>query len=601
MAKPKWRETGLWQPEETLITEEQIAKCVRAYDLDDGLGSPVPTRNVSNGEYLPVPQSGLQQQVEQRIRDFVARSTKKLGIGRQKFQATDGGIAAGLLAMNETHGRFFDIAPGAMLDADEFRATSIPPDVFVMDGQLHFVRGKSPGSLHGRATAQGPTAAASGVASNPFNPKGQPDEFGDPWPVWNPALEGLQIVPENFHLVQFIKDVYLDSQVTVGLISNITGYVDREGLGISTGFFSVSTVPVTSVEAARERETLTAGQTAAARDFINETAGSRRCLAHGMLYPGVGNLDYIQYQIEEHRPDSWKGYCLTSAAKVDNDPRSLLQRWRLDDEAVAYPTYELIAKAHARLGKQSPGLNNICVHKGLTTREAPDLPEVGHPSYIPKACRDWPQLNFIIYHSCMKTYNWDYDGYQDVLRAERGDRTALRQGVPDIPWVTEFAQTTAGLSNSYAELGSIWASAVVCFPTLAAHLIGQLLKYKGEDQIVFGSDSIWFGSPQWQLEAFWRFKIPEEIRERWDYPELTEQAKRKIIGLNSARLYGLDSDPRKYTAMPASYESRMSSQLRALMELPPPPADRLAKIKATYREAGPERNTVQYGWVRVRP
>ena len=64
------------------------------------------------------------------------------------------------------------------------------------------------------------------------------------------------------------------------------------------------------------------------------------------------------------------------------------------------------------------------------------------------------------------------------------------------------------------------------------------MKFMGADRIVFGSDSVWYGSPQWQIEAFWRFQIPEEMRKKYGYPELTE-AKRKILGLNSAKLYGI--------------------------------------------------------------
>ena len=72
------------------------------------------------------------------------------------------------------------------------------------------------------------------------------------------------------------------------------------------------------------------------------------------------------------------------------------------------------------------------------------------------------------------------------------------------------------------------------FPTVAAHIMGQLMKFMGEDRIVFGSDSVWYGSPQWQIEALWRFQIPEAMREKYGYPALTESAKRKILGLTSA-------------------------------------------------------------------
>ena len=74
------------------------------------------------------------------------------------------------------------------------------------------------------------------------------------------------------------------------------------------------------------------------------------------------------------------------------------------------------------------------------------------------------------------------------------------------------------------------ASMIVTFPTVWAHLIGQLLYYTGEDNIVFGSDSLWYGGPQWQIDALWRFQIPDQIQEKWRYPSLDHRAKRKILG-----------------------------------------------------------------------
>ena len=115
------------------------------------------------------------------------------------------------------------------------------------------------------------------------------------------------------------------------------------------------------------------------------------------------------------------------------------------------------------------------------------------------------------------------------------------------------------MPNCYAEIGTTWASSVVTFPTIAAHILGQLLKFMGEDRIVFGSDSVWYGSPQWQIEALWRFQIPEAMREKYGYPELTERAKRKILGLNSAKLYGIRAvDTGSYKPVPKDYESRMT-------------------------------------------
>src|SRR5207244_193388 len=158
----------------------------------------------------------------------------------------------------------------------------------------------------------------------------------------------------------------------------------------------------------------------------------------------------------------------------------------------------------------------------------PPDPKRGHPDELPKAARDWPKLNFITYHACIQPNFFLADTLADVQAGK------LRGGVPNISWTTEYAQLVQGLPNCYAEIGTTWASSVVTFPTIAAHIMGQLMKFMGEDRIVFGSDSVWYGSPQWQIEALWRFQIPEAMRKKYGYPELTERAKRKILGLNSA-------------------------------------------------------------------
>ena len=93
--------------------------------------------------------------------------------------------------------------------------------------------------------------------------------------------------------------------------------------------------------------------------------------------------------------------------------------------------------------------------------------------------------------------------------------------------------------NVYGELGSTWRF-VMSKPTEAAHVIGKLLKHVGPDNILWGTDSIWYGSPQDQIESFRAFTISDEFQERYGYPALTPEVKAKIFGLNAARLHGLD-------------------------------------------------------------
>src|SRR5438067_647365 len=512
--------------DKTWMSPEELAQCSRAYDVEsEQFCSPIPTQNISNGEYLPKPQSEKQKEVEARIKELAA----------------------------------------------EYLAD---PNKYVNEVNAF-------------------TAPYSGKQN--LDAKGAGDAF---------------------HFLRFIKSIFLDSQVTVGLISNVTTFVDAQ---------PGTNLPVTNVDEARLAEILTAAQTANARNFINDIAGSRRAMAHGRLYVGRANLEYIQYQTENHRPDAWKGYCITHAAQpgrsalststapntapLDTSSNAVMKLWRHDDQDVAYPTFELISKYYRKLKGQIPGFNNICVHKGLAHGMA-DIPEFGHPADLPAACHDFPDLNFITYHSCIKDTFFDYFAWQEVVAAERGDRGSTRvvqgQRVPDISWTTEFADLTGRFTNSYAELGTTFASSIITFPTLWAHIIGQLLMFKGENQIVFGSDSLWYGTPQWQLEAFWRFQIPDKIRAKWGYPAITETAKRKILGLNLARLYGLDSNVGSYGAVPTNYASMVPKQLKDLLEFdngkPNLTAenDNLSKIKARYLETGAQRSNMRYGWLRTR-
>jgi predicted TIM-barrel fold metal-dependent hydrolase len=595
MASEKWNEVGKsWEDDHGLLDEEQMAVCARANEAD-GLHSPIPTQMVSNGEYMPIAQTDKQKQVEARIKDLAESASKKLGVDRRSFLASSGGMAAALLAMNEVFGRMFDVSPIEMFEPAAYAQSGAPRDLFVFDDQLHLVRGSNKQSGHAlRAGAQGPTAAPM-FKTNPMNPKGLPDERGESWAIWNPALVGLPMQPENFQLVQFIKDVYLDSQVTIGLLSNVTA-MTATPVGQRGQKGGEPDRPPRNIEEAIRAETITAGQTAAARNFVNQISGSTRMLCHGLLYVGKGNLAYIQEQIDQHQPDSWKGYNISYAAKVDNDPMSPMRQWRHDDEDVAYPTFELIQKTYEKIKDKKPGFRNICVHKGLAP--GANDPVRGHPADLPKALKDWPNLNFITYHACIQSTGFHADSLEMIKAGQK-----MRDGVPDIMWTTEYAQLVAPFKNAYAEIGTTWGSSVVTFPTVAAHIMGQLMKYLGPDRIVFGSDCVWYGSPQWQIDALWRFQIPEEMRKKFGYPELTRDAKRKILGLNSAKLYGIKplegaARDKVYRPVPKDFEGRISNELKTIMEFPGYTADNMSQMKERYAAMGAQPSHTRYGWIR---
>src|SRR5260370_38419349 len=85
-------------------------------------------------------------------------------------------------------------------------------------------------------------------------------------------------------------------------------------------------------------------------------------------------------QLEKIKVDAWKGYTGWPRAKG-------VDRWRLDDETVAYPALNLARKK---------GIRNICLHKGLPF---PGDPNRCSPMDVPRAAVDFPDTNFPLYHS----------------------------------------------------------------------------------------------------------------------------------------------------------------------------------------------------------
>src|SRR5512143_3715815 len=107
--KPGTREEDAW------LSDAQLGRCARA-DEADPQRLPIPTQMVSNGEYMPFPQTEKQRRVEARIKELADSASRRLGMSRRKFLATTGGTAAAFLAMNEVFGRFFKVSPIELLE-----------------------------------------------------------------------------------------------------------------------------------------------------------------------------------------------------------------------------------------------------------------------------------------------------------------------------------------------------------------------------------------------------------------------------------------------------------------------------------------------------
>jgi uncharacterized protein len=115
----------------------------------------------------------------------------------------------------------------------------------------------------------------------------------------------------------------------------------------------------------------------------------------------------------------------------------------------------------------------------------------------------------------------------------------------------------------YAELGSTWRF-LMRDPEQAAHGMGKLIKACGPDNVLWGTDSIWYGSPQDQIQAFRTFQISPELRSKHGYAEMTPQLRAKIFGLNAAKVYGVSAaEVTKYMAADRIQRERIAYQERA--------------------------------------
>ncbi len=246
------------------------------------------------------------------------------------------------------------------------------------------------------------------------------------------------------------------------------------------------------------------------RQLVNSAAGSQRMVQHCQVAPN-DRWDLQQAMMERVRAEygnhGWKCY-------PPWGPNG--QGWWLDDEAVGVPFIQKCIELGEPL---------ICAHKGFPLpgfdRVHTDPRDVG-----PAAVR-FPEVNFVVYHSAFES------------QVREGPYDPNGQGVDRL--VRTVVEHDLKGKNVYAELGSAWALSMN--NSLGAqHLIGKLVKYIGEDNVLWGSECLWFGSPQPQIEAFRALQISRELQEQYGYPELTPEIKRKILGLNAARIYGIDPD-----------------------------------------------------------
>jgi predicted TIM-barrel fold metal-dependent hydrolase len=502
-----------------MLTQEELDQLVGAEQ--NAFRSPIPTVPMSSDEFMPGRQTEKQREYEARIKQYGSELAKKHGVSRRRFFKSAAGMAAAFVAMNDTYGPLYAVsrAEAQTPDMADARAKALK-NQFVMDMHTHFLREGTPVKVFiGQREAVGKAG-------------------------WNPALAGKPQTIEHLMFPNYVKEIFLDSDTKVACIS---------------GSYSVD--PKWSF--------LTNDMKYEARAKLNKESGTRRMFSHAIFTPGHdGWLDKVEEENERLKPDSWKAYT------IGDNTNKHLSKWpfRLDDEKVMYPFYEKLV----RFSKTNPGAVNVCIHKGLfppaVEQQFPHLLGYCNVSDVGKAAKDWPQLNFIIYHSA---YRWVAGPGGTAANAwDQLQRTGR------VDWVTDLADIPKqyGVNNVYADLGQIFAHSNMAEPRVAAFMLGYMIKGMGHDHVCWGTDALWTGSPQWQIEALRRLEIPEDIQKKYGLAPMGAAdgpVKTAILGGNNARLY------------------KVSPKLAADVT-----TDRLAQMKEIYEKHGGDRTNLVYGYVR---
>jgi hypothetical protein len=293
--------------------------------------------------------------------------------------------------------------------------------------------------------------------------------------------------------------------------------------------------------------------------------GAPRVLVHNVIAPNVGDLkarlDEMTANVATGKVAAFKVYTAWSPSG---------QGFSLDDPRIGLPVIQ-----HAR----DLGVKILVAHKGLPLVNF-DRAHNG-PNDIVAVSKVFPDMQFVIFHGA-----WDPD------RREGPHHRGASTGIDTVIDALD-AHGVAPNSNVWVDIGTVWRQ-LLTQPDQAAHALGKLLSRVGQDRVLWGTDAIWYGSPQAQIMAFRAFQISAELQERFGYPAMTDELRRKIFGLNAAALFRLDptetrcalADDPLTAAQPEAASMRDSGELPSPW-LPKGPTTRRALLSSLARSVTP--------------
>lgn len=497
-----------------------IPKWVR--DRKKGVETAMPTQVVSNEEFVPRPQTKRQKQFESLVGTLSEEKAKKLGMDRRSFMSSSMGLATCFMASNMVFGtnawavdEIETLEPGAYED-------KYPKNkYFIMDVQAHFTNGLAIGFRN--------------------------QEF-----VKNMGFK-LDNSPESYAFPNFVKEMFFDSDTAMLVISGVPGresQFDKDGKPLEGPKRGGGVLP-SWLMSARKKD-------------INDMAGSVRALCQGNCAPNhywdmktnsqdkKALFEQMEREVKLYGIDSWKWYCHTDPGRSGNG-------FQLDDEKLTYPFYEK---------SKELGMKRFSVHKGFSAQSR-TLGHLANPKDVEKAALDHPDLTFIIYHSALQHAPFGEPEFKEKYDPATGD----------FAWhdvLMKIKERNPQINNVFPEIGSSFGTLAIYNPEMCQHLIGKNIKLYGADHVIWGTDCLWWGSPQWVIDAFKRFQISDELCEKFGYKKVTDEDKAKIFGLNAAKIYNIDPTEKRNNI----------------------PKDALTKLKTAYHDMGGMRENAAYGWVR---
>jgi predicted TIM-barrel fold metal-dependent hydrolase len=509
---------------------------------------PVDVLPCSNGEYVPLPATAEQHRIMGLADAESERWRRRLGMSRRQFVRTAAATAIGFWAIDmigDTRFGSYGFAHNtATTDACDLEwagrggleTLSNLPGEFIFDIQSHHVdpeglwRVNNP-AIHAFFAAVWPQAGPLG---------------GEPGVRDDGSIRGFgagEVDPiANLSRFHYLKELFLDSATTMTVLSAVPTAPDTQQ-------------PLPIAEAAETVET------------VNRLAGSQRSVMHAFVMPNRGSagtntdgmglkpvflqeeLDLMTERAVRYRGilRGWKVYCPWGDVPGASG-------WFLDSPEIGLPFLAHVQALSNELG--TPPV--VATHKGFALpgfdQRAAATRDVG------PAAAAFPGLRFIVYHSGHDTGEGAQGPYQgpDAHPAEERSVDAF---IANLQRSGMDAQSHGGNSpNVYAELGSVWRD-YMGDPSSAAHLLGKLITHVGPQRVVWGTDSLWYGSPQAEIVALRRFEFSDEAKAMYNLPFGLEgdvrNPRRKakspklslrnaILGRNAARAYGIDPDAARH-------------------------------------------------------